>query len=402
MASALAAVSALALAACGVDATDGAGAELGTSAAAPGEPPGDLRDRIGVYNWNVNDSIFAPTPGCDDRLNWGACRVAELGGRTIRVYLGGVPDIYQLYGGAPPATLTGVAMSAPYAALFAKPFSTYLLTVYSAADAGDPWQAGYTDPAVRQAEVDEVAALAEYLAVAYPGKTFIFLNWEGDNAVRKFNTPAAWEGYVSWIQARADGVAQARANVLASSGIDAPIFSGLEFNAARSPDGASRPCLADPGTTFDRCVVSYVGPRVAVDYYSYSSWQANVSPFDGSLLDPGQMGAQLSADLDAIQAALGGVGRHRIVVGEFGHARQWYPSEGPLGCGATRRSAAAATALVGWGAGYGVFWQIIDNAPSGGTDDFGIFDAAGQPTATRDLFASLYELQAAIVPGYCP
>ncbi len=42
------------------------------------------------------------------------------------------------------------------------------------------------------------------------------------------------------------------------------------------------------------------------------------------------------------------------------------------------------------------------NAPSGGTDDFGLYDGAAQPTASRDLFASLYAFQSPIVPDYCP
>jgi hypothetical protein len=365
------------------------------------EAPADLRDRVGIYNWNLDDSSFASSPGCEDRLNWGACKVAELGARTIRVYLGSAPDIYQLYGGSPPATLAGVAMSAPYAALFSKPFSTYFLTVYTADDYADAWQSGYTDPAVRQAEHDQIAELAEYLALTYPGKTFVLLNWEGDNAVRKFNTQAAWDGFAAWIQTRADGVATARARVLANHGFSPPVFSGLEFNAARSLDDPTQPCSNDPASLVHRCVVSYVGPRVAVDHASYSSWQSNVAP-DGRLLDETQIGSQLAADLDAIGAALGGMSRDRIVVGEFGVARQWYPDEGPLGCGAARRSAALTGALVAWGAGYGLYWQILDNAPSTGTDDFGIFDAAGQPTATRDVFASLYATQTPTVPGYCP
>jgi hypothetical protein len=372
------------------------GGELGAVAA-----PADLRDRIGIYNWNVDDASFAPAPGCEDRLNWGACKVAELGARSIRVFLGPEPDVYQLYGGSPPATLAGVAMSAPYAALFAKPFSTYFLTVYTAADNTHPWQSGYGDPAVRQAEHDQIAALAEYLALAYPDRTFVLLNWEGDHGVRAFNTQAAWDGFAAWIQTRADGVATARARVLASHGFSPAVFSGLEFNAARSLDDASQPCSNDPTRLLDRCVVSYVGPRVSVDFASYSSWQSNAST-QGVPLDETQVGGQLSADLDAIQAALGGIARERIIAGEFGFARQSYPDEGPLGCGAARRSAAMVSALVAWGAGHGFYWQILDNAPSDQPGDFGIYDAAGQPTATRDVFASLYATQTPTVPGYCP
>ncbi|HWM88089.1 MAG TPA: hypothetical protein VNO33_19685, partial [Kofleriaceae bacterium] len=65
-------------------------------------------------------------------------------------------------------------------------------------------------------------------------------------------------------------------------------------------------------------------------------------------------------------------------------------------------SAASVHALTTWGAGYGVFWQIIDNAPSEAAGDFGIYDGAGQPTASTELFANIYALQSPALPAYCP
>src|SRR5262245_64136804 len=60
-------------------------------------PPAPTRreDRFGVYNWDVNDSAF-PRDGSIDLLNWGANKVAELGSRTIRVFIG-TPDIKHVY-----------------------------------------------------------------------------------------------------------------------------------------------------------------------------------------------------------------------------------------------------------------------------------------------------------------
>jgi len=49
--------------------------------------PTQRADRFGVYNWNVNDSAF-PRDGSIDLLNWGTNKVAELGSRTIRVFIG--------------------------------------------------------------------------------------------------------------------------------------------------------------------------------------------------------------------------------------------------------------------------------------------------------------------------
>jgi hypothetical protein len=62
--------------------------------------PTQRLDRFGVYNWNVNDSAF-PRDGSIDLLNWGTNKVAELGSRTIRVFIGTL-DIKQVYDVNPP------------------------------------------------------------------------------------------------------------------------------------------------------------------------------------------------------------------------------------------------------------------------------------------------------------
>src|SRR5262245_52272732 len=143
-------------------------------------------DRFGVYNWNVNDSAF-PRDGSIDLLNWGANKVAELGSRTIRLYIGTL-DIHHVYDVNPPGAteLVQTARSPAYDKLFRDPrFQTYLLTAYSTGDTGANWVDGYTDSEY-SVERDEIKRLGEYLLGASPfaGKTFIILNWEGDNALR--------------------------------------------------------------------------------------------------------------------------------------------------------------------------------------------------------------------------
>lgn len=137
-------------------------------------------DRFGIYNWGVD---YAAYPGgAIDRLNWAADKVATLGSRTIRVALPG--NSYSL---APPRTndLAQIAASAPYETLFTDArFQTYLLTAYSASDMQNQWSDGFSATEA-QATRDEFARLAEYLLTQsrFAGKTFIILNWEGDNAM---------------------------------------------------------------------------------------------------------------------------------------------------------------------------------------------------------------------------
>jgi hypothetical protein len=86
-------------------------------------PPAPARreDRFGVYNWNVNDSAF-PRRGSIDLLNWGANKVAELGSRTIRVFIGTL-DIKHVYDVNPPGAteLVQIAQSPAYDKLFHDP-----------------------------------------------------------------------------------------------------------------------------------------------------------------------------------------------------------------------------------------------------------------------------------------
>lgn len=357
-------------------------------------PPADMRDRIGVYAWGFDDSSW---PGTPDRLNWAASKIAGLGGRTIRVYLG-PQDIYHVLpasdGG--PFDLATAAASPAYAALFSSAsFDTYLLTTYSAGDDAGNWTGGYSasDAAT---ERQQIASLGTYLLSTYPGKTFVILQWEGDNAISSFkSSAAAWTGFTAWIQARASGVSDARA---AAGGTTAHLYSGLEFNLLRDP-ATQAPC----DTSQHPCVVSEVVPQVDVDFYSYSSWQS---------LGPNQSPAQTSMQLQSdLQSALTfarqrdpSIAPSRFVVGEFGAPRE----QTDLGeCAAAARQAAVIGAVTQWGAAFGVFWQIIDNVPSGQPNDFvtgfGLYKASGPASLSAGMFQALYQSQMPTVPtSSCP
>jgi hypothetical protein len=357
--------------------------------------PTDMRDRIGIYAWGFDATSW---PGSPDRLSWAAAKVAAAGSRTIRVYLG-PQDIYQILpasdGGA--FELAAAAASPAYHALFSNPaFDTILLTTYSASDNQSDWVNGYTAAQVA-AERQEIAKLGAYLLETFPGKTFILLNWEGDNAIAPVAAnPAAWDGYTAWINARAAGVVDARA---VAAGASARLFSGVEFNLLRNLAN-NAPC----DTSANKCVVSVVMPHVAVDYFSYSSWD--------SLLPnqtPASTATQLTADLTTALgwAAMGdaSVTPARFIVGEFGAPRE-QPDLGE--CAATARIAAVVAAVPAWGASYGVFWQIIDNVPPAAPNvfvtGFGLYKTSGAPSLALQLFKTLYATQIPTLPSSpsCP
>lgn len=311
-------------------------------------PPAAAQDRVGVYHWGSDTAAW---PGEPDRLTWGADAVARLGARTIRVALM-TRDDYGVNNAA--GSLVAIAEQPAYAGLFADArFSTYLLTTYSAADLAGDWSDGYT-VAERQSARAELSALGRHLLSRYASKTFVILNWEGDNAMSPFPSAdvTAWDGFVSWVDTRAEAVVGARASVPSSS---SRIYSGLEFNAVKRQDSGA-PC----DTGGNKCVISYVAPRVGVDYYSYSAWQSL------SVDTPtANVGARLRADLTIaysfVAAARTGTTRAHFLLGELGAARDITGE-----CDAASRIHEAIQATRSWGAAYGILWQAHDNAPASG------------------------------------
>ena len=356
-------------------------------------PPTDLRDRIGIYAWPFDTTNW---PGSPDRLNWAAAKVAELGARTIRIYLGPA-DPYKVLGAGGAFDLATAAASPAYSALFANPsFDTILITTYSVADQQNIWRNGYgSDQAA--AESDEIARLGAYLLTTFPGKTFIVLNWEGDNAVNAFaSNPGVWDAYKAWINARAAGVVNARAMAPGSS---SHIYSAVEFNAVRNLT-TGLPC--DTGAT--KCVISMVVPNVLVDYYSYSAWSSSF-PVG---LTPAQAATQLQTDLStalgwAAQRRDVSVTPARFIVGEFGASREVYGE-----CNAMSHIAALVGAVPAWGAARAIFWQIIDNLWSSAyypppettlsPTEYGLFKASGAASLAAQLFQTLYQTQVPTPP----
>lgn len=328
-------------------------------------PPASRADRFGIYNWNINDEA---KPAATDQLNWGADLVAGLGTRTIRIALA-TRDDYRL-GLAGNLDLVQLAQHPAYDRLLKDSrFHTVMLTTYSRGAMASNWSDGYTQ-AEYEAEREEIRRLGEYLlnTPAFNGKTFIILNWEGDNAMSLWpNKRTIWDAYTNWIRSRVEGVKLARQKYPSSP---AKLFSGLEFNQLRSwqtGEWCGSP-VSDPvhnDTLRNRCVIDYVAPRVEVDYYSYSSWRS----LDDKEGNPSESLKQryktdLTFALSLIKTQRPEIGEHNFILGEYGFERARYGE-----CSAANHTSEMFDALEGEGsfqASYAVFWQVVDNAPTYG------------------------------------
>lgn len=377
-------------------------------------PPSARADRFGLYNWGTDFSAY---PGDDngqrDRLNWVADQVAATGSRTIRVFLG-PRDMYFVN---PPLNssqsfdLVQAASSAAYDKLFRDArFKTYLLTAYTDKGFLSDWFDGYTNQEY-QAEREKYQHLGQYLLgnANYAGKTFIVLNWEGDNAMSGANNKqSAWDAYVRWTQARADGISDARRANAAEAG---RLFSALEFNSIEFPDG--KPCgtaVADPireNPLKYRCVIDYVAPRVAVDYYSYSSWhtiarkQLNLSISFKKLLKD-----DLTFALGKVRATRPAVEEKNFLIGEAGFARVRFGE--CLAAVNTSELFEALEAADAFKASWAIYWQVIDNSPVWDNDVLGLHglyrlrNGQLEPTLAGKVWQAKIAGQEFAVPGDCP
>ena len=329
-------------------------------------------DRFGIYNWGADDSAFPAN--ASDRLNWAADKVAGLGSHTIRVAMPG--EAYQIP--TPQnANLAQVAALPAYANLFTDPrFQTYLLTAYSPDDLRDTWTDGFTT-AEAQSVREEFSQLGEHLLrnPNYQGKTFIILNWEGDNAIAPFaDKQSIWDAYLRWIQARADGIKAARTRFPDSH---VKLFSGLEFNLVRTHNGVvcgtpvAERITANP--LKNRCVIDYIAPRVDVDYYSYSAWQTVSEAAAQQRSLKSALKQDLNFALQYVRTRKLTTKEKNFIIGEYGFPRTVWGENAAANL--VNEMFEAVEAPDAFQVSYAIFWQIIDNAPSYVTssDSFGLY-----------------------------
>jgi len=238
-------------------------------------------------------------------------------------------------------------------------FSTYILTTYTYGDSILNWADGFSGVEYDY-ERTRIFRLGAELINNY-NKTFIILNWEGDHHFSLY--PAARDGFVSWIQSRAEGVAASRNNYPFAPG---RIYSGLEFNCV---ENVGAPCGApESGTPI---VVDYVAPRVAVDYLSYSSW----SSIEGEASDlPAAIQGAVSTILTKANTRYvpDGIvyGNANVILGEFGFNQLRFGA-----FTAANKVAAMFGAAESAGVSYAIYWQALHNGCGEPTPSFGLVDA---------------------------
>lgn len=305
------------------------------------QPKSAPADRIGVVHVNGQYHF-----GDEDFLNEGADRILELGSRVIKVYLtlnheGPSPQMYPFHTEWPECdSLVELAETPPFRQLFAKPFSTYILTVFRKGQSAGYWRTSLTAADVR-AEEEAMYQLARHLLTRYrdTGKTFVLQNWETDWAVRgSFDrttdpAPEALENLRRWAQARQRGVDRARAEF---PGASSRVFHALEVNLVAQGMLENRPCVANR-----------VLPHVELDLISYSAWDSARDPelFRRAL----DYIAEHAQDREPF-------GPQNVYVGEFGLPENDFPPQ------EVRKTVCGTidTAL-DWGCPWIVYWQLYCN-----------------------------------------
>lgn len=302
-------------------------------------PQGDRRDVIGVTHVKGAYHLTAK-----DFLREGADQIRALGSRVIKLYFTVRPSRDYPFNCQWPRTRTLVELAGtPYfRAVFNQPFTTYILTTYSAGRGDHYWRNGATDAELRD-EQQQFYGLARHLLSTYrdTGKTFVLQHWEGDWAIRgSFDaqadpTPQAIEGMIRWLGARQAGVDRARAE-LRPHGVR--VLHAAEVNLVKIALRDDRPT-----------VTNKVLPHTRVDLVSYSAWDTQ-------------------GEAQEFRAALDYIARHvpyrdpfgprNVYVGEFG-----LPENERSVAEVQRTIRGVVHTALDWGCPYVVYWQVYCNEP---------------------------------------
>ena len=305
------------------------------------EKPRELRDIIGSSHaagrYNFTDQ---------DYLNEGADRMLEMGSRVIKVWFLGNPKGNYPFNSEWPKfnSMVEEAKLPYYRKLFAKPFTTFIMETYTPGRDLHYYIKGMTPEDIER-EKNSMYDLTKYLLTEYKGtgKTFIIQNWEGDWALSPPGSgiipdkKKVW-GMIDWLNARQDGVEQARREV-GMKGVT--VAHAAEVNqVAKAMEGKVT-------------VTNSVLPRTHCDLYSYSAW-------DNCLGDPQRLKEAL--DYLASKAPDSKLfGAKNIYIGEFGAPENEYGGpEGQLKI----IKGDVETALA-WGVRYIVYWELFCNEPAG-------------------------------------
>ena len=276
-----------------------------------------------------------------DYLNEGADKLLELGTRVIKLWLNSMYRQYYSFNSTWPeiTSMVQLAETDYFRRVFAKPFTTFILEAFTLGKEGHYFTAGMTPEDVER-ERSAFREITNYLLTTYrgTGKTFILQNWESDWALTdpKFTreiTDVAVQGMIDWVNARQDGVDDARREV----GMDGvTVAHAMEVNLiARAMDGI-------------RSATNDVVPHTHCDLYSYSAYDTIIHVPD-----------RFKDALDYLAAKSPPselYGAKNVFVGEFGA-----PENEMDQLAITQR---AVEESLDWGAHYVVYWELYCNEPA--------------------------------------
>jgi hypothetical protein len=285
-----------------------------------------------------------------DFLNEGADEILKLGSRVIKIWFYGsqtepASKMYPYNSQWPDVNDLVQAAKLPYyQALFNKPFTTYILNIWSMGRTPDYWQQSPITALQEKNEEEQFYDIAKYFLTQYKdtGKTFILSHHEGDwhlrgsTDINQVPGENAIASMIKWLNARQAGVTRARKEI-GQHGVH--VYHSAELSVVVTSLKQGKPNM-----------VNRVLPHTHLDLVSYSCWHSIVGQKDGALL---------KESLDYIAKNMPDsedFGDKNVFLGEFGLPENDYSADQVLEL--TRFTVKTAQR---WGCPYIVYWQLYCN-----------------------------------------
>lgn len=300
----------------------------------------ELRDIIGVTHvdgkYHLTDKDF---------LNEGAEQILALGSQVIKVWFHNPRKSYSFNSQWPQTnSLVEIAQTKYFRSLFDKPFTTYIMMCFSFGQNAAYWRKGITTEQ-KLDEQRQFYELAKFLLTTYKGtgKTFVLQHWEGDWLIRgnydrnADPTPKAISGMIDWLNARQNGINQARKEI----GTDGVwVYHAAEVNRVVSTMKQGRPNMVDK-----------VLPHTKLDLVSYSAWDATAEYSENSQILRDALDFIAKNMPDSVE-----FGNRNVYLGEFGMPENKFSNEK-----IQKVIPGAVETALNWGCPYIVYWQLYCN-----------------------------------------
>jgi hypothetical protein len=307
---------------------------------------------LDTYNYIVGTQNIGTAYQFTDKslLIEGGERIQEMGSNMMKIAIGPkyVHSHYAKQEDPNIHSITELAQSMDYKAVFNMPFSRYFLWTdcFSTYKKITPWH-GHMNPAILAAEYKEVYDFTHYLLTTYngTGKIFYLGNWEGDwlllsgaPAKEKHGdedvNPDAPQGMIDWGVTRQRAVDDARRDTPHKN---VEVWYYIEANHVLKS-------IHDGKISVASSVLQAVNP----DYVSFSSYDATNKNKD--------LNRDLPDALNYMQSKLKpkpGLPEKRVFIGEFGAPARSYSPDAQA-----QRIREVSAAAIKWGTPFVLYWQL--------------------------------------------